>query len=164
MVSPAMDLIDHLNNKKSAQQITPHCFCEQLTTVILSECHSGSHTSNQSVFDWLSATPIIKQAKRHHCHRKSTFFDEEYSKVIANITRHDLGKQQIVKPGNSDAGFVTIYWPIPSHAGIMPPVDYKALSRVWNQVELTQPTHNHWIQTLLKRDKCLHIWRALQKR
>jgi len=82
---PATDLRDYLTKKMSVHQITPQCSCEQLIIAVLSECHCSFHASKQSVFNWLSAAPVSRSAKRRRSQRKRAFSDMEYPEVTANM-------------------------------------------------------------------------------
>ena len=82
---PPTDLRDYLMKKRSAVLITPSFCCEQLITVMFSECRCSSCASKQSIFR--QSTPTSRSAKRYRSHRRRTFSDMEYPEVTANMSK-----------------------------------------------------------------------------
>ena len=123
---PPTDLRDYLTRKRSANQATSPCCCQQLIQM-LSGCHCESGVHQPSLIRQLTLIPPA--AKRKRSHRRRTFSDVEYPELTAYMTSRSKGKQPKVSSDESDSGPEGVYQHTRTRTGAIPPVNYNALAR-----------------------------------
>jgi len=122
---PPTDLRDYLTKKRSANQATSSCCCQQLIHM-LTGCHCGSGANQQSLIRQLTLIP--PSAKRRRSHRRRTFSDVKYPELTAYMTSRSKGKQPAVSSDESDSEPEGVYQHTRTRTGTIPPVDYNALA------------------------------------
>src|SRR3954469_18963961 len=87
--------------KQSADQVTPHCRCERITTSVLADCICSSPTQTKSVFERISATSSAELTKRLRFNDEDIPSEDEFIEVSVNMVDKDTGKQPALEPENS---------------------------------------------------------------
>src|SRR3954464_6321274 len=125
--SPVSDLWDHLNKKRSADQVTLHCRCERIIASVLANCTCLSPTQTKSVFERISTTSSVELTKRLRFNDEDVPSEDEFIEVSVNMVDKDTSKQPALESENSATPGV--YMRTRSRSGTIRPANYRALDQ-----------------------------------